>query len=198
MSKSRLLSALDPTAPKNFCAIDASTHSMAFAYFVNHELQKYGKIKFFGDSIYEKLGDTATKVRMFFLSSPTPNILIEKTIFANSPLVAANLALSQGALIGAAKLGGVRNVYGVTPMSWQSYIGTRLLTKDEKESIRNNNPGKSNSWYKNQEREKRKQNTISTVNKKFNIKVDDNDVADACGIGIFALENWEKVVRNEK
>jgi Holliday junction resolvasome RuvABC endonuclease subunit len=198
MKKNSLPDAIVSLPPQNFCAIDASTNSMAFAYFYNQKLQQYGKIKFSGDSIYNKLGDTAQKVQSFFIALPVENILIEKTIFANSPLVAANLALSQGALIGAAKLGGVKNVYGVTPMSWQSYIGTRLLTKEEKEEIRIKSPGKSNSWYKSQEREQRKQKTISTVNNYFGIKVEDNDVADACGIGIFALSNWAKVVKDEK
>ena len=198
MNKVNLKAFSEILYPKNFCAIDASTNSMAFAYFENGQLKRYGKIKFNGEKIYDKIGDTANKVRLFFLELPTESILIEKTIFANSPLVAANLALSQGALIGAAKLGGVKNVYGVTPMSWQSFIGTRLLTKEEKEAIRKKTPNKSNSWYKNQEREKRKQKTINTINKAFGISVDDNDVADACGIGMFALENWGKVVRDEK
>jgi hypothetical protein len=198
MSRSKLVSAFSIDAPRDFCSIDASTNSMAFAYFIDHKLVKYGKIKFSGEKIYDKIGDTAGKVKSFFVSYPTENMLIEKTIFANSPMVAANLALSQGALIGAAKLGGVKKVYGVTPMSWQNFIGTRLLTKEEKEFIRSSNPDKSNSWYKNQEREKRKQKTISTINKEFNIRVDDNDIADACGIGLFALKNWGKVVKDEK
>lgn len=181
--------------PESFCAIDASTHSMAFAYFENKVLQRYGKIRFSGEKIYDKLGDTSHKVRSFFEQCPTEIILIEKTIFANSPLVAANLALSQGALLGAAKLAGVSKIYAVTPMGWQSYIGTRLLTSEEKQQIRTKNPGKSNSWYKSQEREQRKQKTINTVNSFFSIKVDDNDIADACGIGMFALDNWAKVVR---
>jgi len=198
MKKSKLLDALIVDAPNNFCAIDASTNSMAFAYFVDHELVRYGKIKFMGDKIYDKLGDTAGKVRSFFLTCPTENMLIEKTIFANSPMVSANLSLSQGSLIGAAKLAGVQNVYGVTPMSWQNFIGTRLLSKEEKDLIRSQNPGKSNSWYKNQERERRKQKTINTVNNNFDINISDNDIADACGIGIFALKNWSKVVKDEK
>jgi hypothetical protein len=198
MKKNKLLEALFIDAPDNFCAIDASTNSMAFAYFVNHELTKYGKIKFVGDKIYDKLGDTAGKVRSFFLACPTENMLIEKTIFANSPMVSANLSLSQGSLIGSAKLAGVQNVYGVTPMSWQNFIGTRLLSKEEKDLLRSQNPGKSNSWYKNQERERRKQKTINTINKNFNVKIDDNDIADACGIGMFALKNWSKVVKDEK
>lgn len=194
MSKSRN-NVIYQDCPDSFCAIDASTHSLAFALFHNKELAKYGKIKFSGNTIYEKIGDTSHKTMAFFKTIDTENIIIEKTIFANSPAVAANLALSQGALIGAAKLGGVKNIYGVTPITWQSYIGTRLLTTDEKKVIRDNNPNKSNSWYKTQEREKRKRKTISTINEKFNIRVDDNDIADACGIGLFAIDNWARIVR---
>lgn len=181
-------------SPESFCAVDASTNSLAFAFFKNGELEKYGKIKFFGSTIYDKLGDTVHKTMSLFQTLPTDNMIIEKTIFANSAQVAANLALSQGALIGGAKIGGVKNVYGVAPMSWQSYIGTRLLTNEEKQKIRQSNPNKSNSWYKSQEREQRKQKTINTVNSKFGTRLDDNDIADACGIGMFAIDNWHKVI----
>lgn len=185
----------NPYIPRSFCAVDASTNSLAFAYFVNEKLEKYGKIKFIGSNIYSKLGDTVHKTMGLFSVIDTEHMIIEKTIFANSPQVAANLALSQGALIGGAQMGGVRNVYGVAPMSWQSYVGTRLLTTDEKQNIRQKNPDRSNSWYKSQEREQRKQKTIATVNNKFGINLDDNDIADACGIGMFALDNWHKVIK---
>ena len=181
--------------PESFCAVDASTNSLAFAYFVNGKLEKYGKIKFIGSNIYSKLGDTVHKTMGLFNIIDTEHMIIEKTIFANSPQVAANLALSQGALIGGAQMGGIRHVYGVAPMSWQSYVGTRLLTTDEKQKIRQKNPDRSNSWYKSQEREQRKQKTIATVNSKFGINLDDNDIADACGIGMFALDNWYKVIK---
>lgn len=182
-------------APNSFCAIDASTNSLAFAFFRNQDLISYGKIKFVGQNIYEKIGDTSHKTMAFFKEMPTENIIIEKTIFANSAQVAANLALSQGALIGGAQLGGVRHVYGIAPIAWQSYIGTRLLTTDEKKAIRTKNPDRSNSWYKAQEREQRKNKTINTINHKFDLKINDNDIADACGIGMYAIDNWARVVR---
>ena len=182
------------SAPKSFCAIDASTLSLAFAFFTNGELGRYGKINFSGNTIYEKISDTAHKTAGLFKSVPVDCIVIEKTIFANSPQVAANLSLSQGALIAGAAMSGVTKIYGVAPMSWQSYVGTRLLTIDERQKIINENPNKSKSWYKAQEREQRKQKTISTVNERFGISIGDNDIADACGIGMFALNNWQKVV----
>lgn len=181
--------------PNSFCAIDASTNSFAFAFFYNQDLVHYGKIRFVGQNIYEKIGDTSHKTMAFFKEMPTENIIIEKTIFANSAQVAANLALSQGALIGGAQLGGVKNVYGIAPIAWQSYIGTRLLTTEEKKAIRSKNPDRSNSWYKAQEREQRKNKTINTVNHKFDLKINDNDIADACGIGMYAIDNWARVVR---
>lgn len=191
---SKKIRTIEQSLPQSFVSVDASTNNLAFAYFKDGELIRYGKIRFSGSSIYEKLGDTVHKTMGLFQSLPTNHMIIEKTIFANSPQVAANLALSQGALIGGAQLGGVKSVYGVAPMSWQSYVGTRLLTTDEKQQIRQSQPGRSNSWYKSQEREQRKQKTIRTVNERFGIKLDDNDVADACGIGMFALENWSKIV----
>jgi hypothetical protein len=52
--------------PPSFCSIDASTNSMAFAYFENKELKKYGKIKYSGSDIYGKIVDMSHKTKKFF------------------------------------------------------------------------------------------------------------------------------------
>jgi hypothetical protein len=52
--------------PESFCSIDASTNSLAFAYFKNDQLVRWGKIKFMGNDIYEKIIDTSHKTRSFF------------------------------------------------------------------------------------------------------------------------------------
>lgn len=179
----------------NFCAIDASTNSLAFAYFLNGELANYGKIRYNGRNIYEKIGDTAHKTLGFFNTFKVESIVIEQTIYANSPKTAANLAMSQGALVGAAALAGVRDVHSVSPMEWQNYIGNKRLTVDEKLAIKNATAGRSASWYKTQERTFRKGRTIKFVNDKYNIGIGDDDVADAIGLGTFALDNWEKATK---
>jgi hypothetical protein len=180
--------------PKSFCSVDASTASIAFSFFIEGELGQYGKLSFSGSGIYEKIADAARKTQSIFNVIPTECMVIEKTIFANSPQVAANLALSQGALIAGATMSGVKSIYSVAPISWQSYIGNPLIKKDEKEFIRSSNPGKSAAWYKAKEREIRKNRTIDIVNNKYSIQVLDNDVADAIGIGMFSLDNWHKIV----
>jgi Holliday junction resolvasome RuvABC endonuclease subunit len=180
--------------PESFCAIDASTNSLAFAYFKNENLMQYGKIKYFGNDIYEKISDTAHKTQGFFKQFPGLNhIVIEQPIYLNSPKTAANLSMSHGALVGSAALAGVRNMASVSPMQWQNWIGNGRLTTEEKASIRKEIPGKSESWYKSKDREFRKNRTIKFVNNKFYLKIVDDDVADAIAIGSWAIDNWVKV-----
>lgn len=180
--------------PESFCAIDASTNSLAFAYFKNDELLKWGKIKFMGNDIYEKIVDTSHKTRAFFEQfDGLKYIVIEQVIYLNSPKTAANLAMSHGALVSSSALSGVQKISSVSPMQWQNWSGNKRLTLEEKEAIRNSNPGKTNSWYKSQERQYRKQRTIRFVNERFGLKVDDDDIADAIAIGAWTIENWQKV-----
>lgn len=181
--------------PKNICAIDASTNSLAFAIFSNDKLSSYGKIRFNGNSTYEKVGDAARKTKALFEKFNVDAIIIEQTIYANSPKTAANLALSQGAMLGAARISGVKIIGSTSPMVWQNWIGNKRLTNDEKINIINTNPGKSKSWLKSQERSLRKSRTIKYVNIQFDIHVDDDDVADAIAIGHWANHNWDKAFR---
>ena len=178
----------------NFVSIDASTNSLAFAFFHEEELKSYGKIKYFGSDIYEKIIDTAHKTKAFFDNfNELEHMVIEQVIYMNSPKTAANLAMSHGALVAAAGMAGVVNISSVSPMQWQNWSGNKRLTMEEKDKIKNANPDKSTSWYKTQERLFRKQKTIKFVNEKFNVKIDDDDVADAVCIGAWSLDNWGKV-----
>jgi Holliday junction resolvasome RuvABC endonuclease subunit len=180
--------------PNSFCTIDASTNSLAFAYFVNDELIKHGKIKYQGNEIYEKIVDAAHKTKSFFDQFDSLNhIVIEQPIYLNSPKTAANLAMSHGAIVAAAALTGIDHMASVVPMVWQNWSGNKRLTNEEKKEIRQRTLGKSESWYKSQERLIRKQRTIKFVNNMFDLHVDDDDVADAIAIGAWAIDNWKKV-----
>jgi hypothetical protein len=103
--------------------------------------------------------------------------------------------MSHGAIVSAASLTGVDNIASVSPMEWQNWSGNKRLTVAEKESIRNATPGKTNSWYKSAERQFRKQKTIRFVNVRYDINVDDDDVADAIAIGSWAISNWGKAFK---
>jgi Holliday junction resolvasome RuvABC endonuclease subunit len=181
--------------PNTICSIDASTNSLAFAIFSGNSLNKFGKINFQGVNTYAKIKDAARKTLALFKQFDIDSIVIEHTVFINSPKTAADLALVQGALLGAAGIAGIKVAGAVNPISWQSFLGNGKTTKDAKLLIRNEYPGKSESWYKNFDRESRKQKTINFININYDVTVSDNDVADAIGIGHWAIHNWGKLTK---
>ena len=185
--------------PSHICAIDASTNSLAFAFYTYKQLTGYGKINFEGSNIYEKVIDATAKTRALFNHYNMVNaIVIEHTVFMNSPKTAADLAMVQGAIIGGAGLCDISIIGRVSPITWQNYLGNKKLSKEEQLQIRSLNPGKSLSWYKSYERDFRKKRTIKLLEIAYDKKIDDYDVADAAGIGHWAINNWEKAVKFDK
>lgn len=187
-NKSRGLASL--SKPRSIIAVDASTNSLAFSLFEDGRLIKYGKIRFVGTDALYKAGDACKKAIPFFKAFRSDAIILESAIYSNSPKTAMQLSLVQGAIIAAAQVAGIKTVKNVSPMQWQNYVGNKLLSAAEKQEIVKKNPGKSNSWYKGKQREMRKQKTIDYVNKRYDIKVDDDDVADAIGIGSYVSDKW--------
>jgi len=181
--------------PYLFCAIDASTNNFAFALYSHGKLAHHGKINFEGNNVYEKVIDACKKSKaLFSYYNVVEAIVIEHTVFMNSPKTAADLALLQGAILGGAGMAGIDTIGRVSPITWQNYLGNKRLTKEEQIQIRSANPGKSDSWYKSYERDFRKQRTIKLLDIIYDKKVEDNDVADACGIGHWAVHNWDKAI----
>jgi len=187
------------TQPKTICAIDASTNSLAFALFVGNELESIGKIYFEGNNIYEKVMDAGKKVKAFFdIYGGFEAIVIEHTVFMNSPKTAADLALVQGAILGSAGQSGTKIIGRVSPITWQIFMGNGKISKEEQLLIRSQNPGKSDSYYKAHERMLRKERTIKFININYDRTITDNDVADACGIGHWAVKNWDRAIGESK
>ena len=185
--------------PHKICAIDASTSSLAFSLFAGEDLESVGKINFEGNNTYEKVMDAGKKVKGFFdIYDGFEAIIIEHTVFMNSPKTAADLALVQGAILGAAGQTGTKVIGTVSPITWQNYIGNKKISKDEQLFIRAQHPGKSVSWYKTYERNPRKERTIKFINTIYDRTITDNDVADACGIGHWAIKNWGKAIGLDK
>jgi Holliday junction resolvasome RuvABC endonuclease subunit len=177
----------------SFISIDSSTQSLAFAIWTT-ELEAYGKVVFEHTSknIYDKAGvigkRSGASLSKLIEVYKIKNMVIEKPIFANSPQTASNLALAQGALVGASIFAGIEDVVGVEPITWSAHIGNANLTKKEKEKIKLDNPGQTLNWYKTKQRDFRKQRTMDYVNKRFDLNILDNDIGDAIGIGCYAID----------
>lgn len=181
--------------PETICSIDASTSSLAFAIFKNKELIHFGKINFDGKSVYEKIGTASKNSGAALNKFDIDAIVIEHTIFMNSPKTMADLSMVQGAILGSAYVSGIKNVKSVSPITWQTFIKNGKLTTDQRKAIIDAHPNKSKSWYKAKEREIRKEKTIKFVNTYYDVEISDNDIADAIGIGHYAIYNWEKVAK---
>ena len=180
-------------SPKTIMAIDASTNSLAYAIFVDKNLVDYGKIAFSGINTYAKVVDAAKKVLVFSTNLISIDaIVIEHTVFMNSPKTAADLALVQGSLLGTL---GIPTIRSVAPITWQNFIGNKKPSKEEIAKMKEDNPGKSDSWIKTQTREQRKQKTIHFVEVQYDKVINDNDIADAVGIGHYAINNWERLTK---
>lgn len=185
------IKSLTSNKPDIIMAIDASTNSMAFAIFSGHDLIQVGKINFVGRTTYEKVVDASRKLKPYFdFYAKIDGIVIEHTVFMNSPKTAADLALVQGAILGAST---AKVIKSVAPITWQNFIGNKKPTKEELFKVKSENPGRSDSWIKAHIREQRKQKTIRFVNIQYDKNIKDNDVADAVGIGYYATKNWERL-----
>ena len=179
--------------PNKIISVDASTTSIAYAVFENKKLVLNGKVNFSGKDVYQKISSAIDSVVDVMKSINAEALVIERAVFINSPKTMSELSMVQGAILAGASLAGIKVFKGTNPIAWQSYIGNGKITKDAKILMRKANPGKSESWYKQLERETRKQKTINFVNINYDLDINDNDIADAIGIGHYALGNWEKL-----
>lgn len=177
----------------DFVAVDSSTTSIAFAYVQDNKITKYGKMEFKGNGIYQRVSDISRKTEALFRMLPVDTLVIESSFYSKNPRTATNLAIAQGAILGAASIMGVKKMGSVVPIQWQSGINNKAFTKEQKIELMQEYPGKSKVWYQGKMRQIRKQKTIDYVNDKYHLNVDDDDVADALGIAAFVIKNGNKV-----
>ena len=181
------LAKLVKTKAYRVLGIDASTNSIAFCLMENDVPLKWGKIELSGMDIYEKIYDAKKKMSVMLDELKSDYISVEGAILVRSPDAVIKLSYVYGVVIAELMSTGA-SVITISPSSWQAYIGNKNPTKEEKASIRLANPGYADSWYKNKIRNMRKQRTVDYFNKKYNLSLDDFDVADAFGIAHYSNE----------
>lgn len=181
------LADLVKTKAHTVLGIDASTNSVAFCLFKDNTPIKWGKIEFTGSDIYDKIYDAKIKMHAMLSELKSDYIAVEGAVLVRSPDAVIKLSYVYGVVIAELMSSGAR-VITVSPTAWQAYIGNKNPTKAEKEKLRAENPGYADSWYKNKMRNIRKQRTVDWAKQKFNIDIDDFDVADSIGIANYANE----------
>ena len=179
------LASLIKTKANRVLGIDASTNSIAFCLLENNKPIKWGKINLTGNDIYEKIYDAKCKTFAMIDELKSDYIAIEGAILVKSADAVIKLSYVYGVVIAELMSTG-SSVITVSPSSWQAHIGNKNPTKWEKDKLRSENPGYADSWYKNKMREIRKQRTVDYFNKKYNLRLEDFDVADSFGIAHYA------------
>jgi Holliday junction resolvasome RuvABC endonuclease subunit len=179
------LAELVKTKAHRVLGIDASTNSIAFCLMENDIPLKWGKVELSGSDIYEKIHDAKIKMHAMLEELESDYIVVEGAVLVRSPDAVIKLSYVYGVVIAELMSTGAK-VITISPTAWQAYIGNKNPTKDEKSAIRLANPGYADSWYKNQLRNMRKQRTADYFNKKYNIDLNDYDVADSFGIAHYA------------
>ena len=165
--------------------IDASTNSIAFCLMDGKKPVKWGEIDFDGGDIYQRILDAKRKIKAFKKELDTDFVVIEAAISVKSVHTGIKMAYVFGAIMGEL-LSDNMQVVEVHPITWQSYIGNKNFTKAEKLAVKNEFPGKSETWYKGKIREIRKSKTIRFASS-LGIKTESDNVADAAGIAWYAV-----------
>lgn len=185
------LASLVKTQASKVLGIDASTNSIAFCLMENDIPLKWGKINLVGNDIYEKIYDAKLKMSVMLDELQADYIAVEGAVLVRSADAVIKLSYVYGVVIAELMSTGAK-VITISPTSWQSYIGNKNPTKEEKSGIRLANPGYADSWYKNQLRNMRKQRTADYFNKKYGLSISDFDVADSFGIAHYANKELTK------
>jgi Holliday junction resolvasome RuvABC endonuclease subunit len=179
------LADLVKTKANRVLGIDASTNSVAFCLMENDKPLKWGKIEFTGSDIYEKIYDAKVKMHAMLEELKSDYIAVEGAVLVRSPDAVIKLSYVYGVVIAELMSTGA-SVITISPTAWQAHIGNKNPTKMEKDTLRFENPGYADSWYKNKMRQIRKQRTVDYFNKKYNLELNDFDVADAFGIAHYS------------
>jgi Holliday junction resolvasome RuvABC endonuclease subunit len=186
----RILDLIDKESEvSTLMGIDISTTSLAFSFYRDLRLSKWGKIYIEGDDSYSRSADAYNKFNALCRSASPSMVVAESSIYVNNNNVMKQLSMILGCVSASAVNAG-SIVKEVPPITWQSYIGNKNYTKQEKEKFLSDNPDASPSKIKQIMREERKHRTISFAKERFDVTVEDNDVADAIAIGFYGIENF--------
>lgn len=166
--------------------IDCSTQSLAYAIFEDDSPILCGELFFNGSDIYERLNDARRKTQALVDTGVLVGdyVGMEAAIAGKSAQVTIKLSYVYGAVL-SVLMQNKMQVETVAPITWQTYIGNPNLKKHEKEKLREDNPGRKDSWYQNEGRKLRKRRTLEFAKQYFSIPTDSDNVGDAVGISYY-------------
>jgi len=171
--------------PSTVLGVDASTNSFAFCLMDKDGPIRWGEIKFKGNTVFERLAYGQRQIAKMKEHLNADLVVFESAIYVQNKKTVILLAYAFGAVISALINNGAK-IEEVSPLQWQNFLGNKALTKIEKQKIKDENPGKSASWYSDRNRKFRKQRTMDWARDTYGIVVDSDNVSDAIGVAHYA------------
>jgi len=174
-------------------AIDPSSHSLAWVIYDvtldKIDLVANGKIDYRKDKdVSLKFKAIDTGLNEIIKEYRPKNAIIEQSIYVQNFETSRIISYVIGYSWGVLSAGGCL-VSDVNPLMWKSGIGYKNLSKKDTEAFKNNGEKGSLQIKQKNERKKRVRNIVSKYFDKGDIGIDDDDIIDAAGIGLwFALK----------
>jgi len=171
-------------------AVDASSTAIAIAIFDQSKertlLREVGKIKLDKLPMNTKMNIIYSFFINYFYVYKIDYVFVEQPIYIQNPATSRVLSQISGHVIGTC-LQFCDNVFEVPIANWKSFIGYKNVSKAEKDAWTREFGEKES---KKRAAIERKQRTINIVHKKISgiDHVNDNDICDAIGIGLFSLD----------
>lgn len=174
-------------------AIDPSSHSLAWVIY-DVTLDKINLVAN-GKIDYKKDKDVSLKFKAIdaglneIIKEYKPrNAIIEQSIYVQNFETSRIISYVIGYSWGVLSAGGCL-VSDVNPLMWKSGIGYKNLSKKDTEKFKNDGEKGSLQIKQKNERKKRVRDIVSKYFDKGDIGIDDDDIIDAAGIGLwFALK----------
>lgn len=175
--------------PCMLMAVDASSTAIAIAIFQQTPSQTFlketAKIRLEKLPMNTKMHIISKFFANFFDKYQIDYVFVEQPIYIQNPATSRVLSQISGHVIGTSLLY-CDNVYEVTIANWKSFIGYKNVSKAEKDAWTLEFGEKESKKMAALER---KQRTINIVHNKISgvDHVNDNDICDAIGIGLYSL-----------
>ena len=195
MNVVRALKHKDPK-PCTLMAVDASSTAIAVAIFEQTAdktfLKETSKIKLEKLPMNTKMHIITKFFSVLFEKYKVDFVFVEQPIYIQNPATSRILSQISGHVIGTSLLY-CDNVYEVTIANWKSFIGYKNVSKAEKDAWTREFGEKESKKIAATER---KQRTINIVHNKISgiDHINDNDICDAIGIGLYSLNLVNKEI----
>ncbi len=158
--------------------LDCNTKSIGYGVLENNQLIDHGLLMMSGKDRNER-AKSAYEVASKLFGRVNPDlVVIEDAVFVQNQSALIALAFTFGAIVAAAPVKAV----SARPLEWQNLIGNKVLSAAQKQRVKDLNPGKSETWYRNAYRLQRKNYTREWVNQNYGVDIDQDDVTDAIGL----------------